>query len=384
MNRIHSFYDRFFAPVKPLPWGIFEFQDTSSNQLPYRLHLRLEKDGTGVLIVNARTVLHLNPTAAEYAYHRIQKTPPDIVGVTVSKRYRINKEQAQKDFLSFCDQINTFLNAPELDPEVSFGFDRRDPYSTKLSAPLRLDCALTYRLAVKVPPGITPTDRVTRELDTNEWKNVLLKAWNAGVPHVIFTGGEPTLRPDLIELISYAEKLGQVSGLLTNGMRLSETEYLHNILQAGLDHLMILFDAREEQAWEALKDVLAEEIQTTVHLTIAPDLIDNVQEVLVNLQSMGVKNLSLSTNSKDNAAALNNARQIAAGLHFNLVWGIPVPYSEFHPVAFEMEDNEPVPDGAGNAWLYVEPDGDVLKAQGTLPVLGNMLIDSWDYIWSHT
>jgi hypothetical protein len=41
------------------------------------VHLRLRKDGSGILIVNASTVLHLNPSAAEYAFHFIKGTNPD-------------------------------------------------------------------------------------------------------------------------------------------------------------------------------------------------------------------------------------------------------------------------------------------------------------------
>jgi MoaA/NifB/PqqE/SkfB family radical SAM enzyme len=84
-----------------------------------------------------------------------------------------------------------------------------------------LDCALTYRLREEVPTGIAPVERVERELETEEWKTVLDKAWAAGIPHIVFTGGEPTLREDLLELIEYAEGHGQVTGLMTDGLRLA-------------------------------------------------------------------------------------------------------------------------------------------------------------------
>ena len=62
---------------------------------------------------------------------------------------------------------------------------------------------------------------------------------------------------------------------------------------------------------------------------------------------------------------------------------LPVPYSEQNPVALETESDN-IPSGAGNAWLYVEPDGDVLPAQGMAGnVLGNFLTDRWETIYSH-
>jgi hypothetical protein len=49
-------------------------------------------------------------------------------------------------------------------------------------------------------------------------------------------------------------------------------------------------------------------------------------------------------------------------------------------VAVETEEDN-VPSGAGKAWLYVEPDGDVLPAQGMADkILGNLLRDEWSTI----
>ena len=75
----------------------------------------------------------------------------------------------------------------------------------------------------------------------------------------------------------------------------------------------------------------------------------------------------------------------AAALGMRQVWDLPVPYSNCHPVAFELaEGGQKVPEGAGKAWLYVEPDGDVLPAQGVNKVLGNLLSDPWRKIWKRT
>ena len=51
-----------------------------------------------------------------------------------------------------------------------------------------------------------------------------------------------------------------------------------------------------------------------------------------------------------------------------------------NPVALETQEDT-IPSGAGRAWLYLEPDGDVLPSQGVNQVLGNMLRDPWAQIW---
>ena len=68
-------------------------------------------------------------------------------------------------------------------------------------------------------------------------------------------------------------------------------------------------------------------------------------------------------------------------MNLRLIFDLPVPYSAAHPVALETaEDAEPA--GAGKAWLYVEPDGDVLPAQGLADqILGNLLRDAWEKIY---
>ena len=57
-----------------------------------------------------------------------------------------------------------------------------------------------------------------------------------------------------------------------------------------------------------------------------------------------------------------------------------MPYSSFHPVALEEEDASI--QGAGKAWIYVEPDGDVRPTQGDTKILGNILTDRWEDIWN--
>jgi MoaA/NifB/PqqE/SkfB family radical SAM enzyme len=76
----------------------------------------------------------------------------------------------------------------------------------------------------------------------------------------------------------------------------------------------------------------------------------------------------------------NPLRDVAADLGFTLRWDLPVPYSESNPVSIETEEDG-TPSGAGKAWMYVEPDGDVLPTQGAADqVLGNLLRDSWEKI----
>lgn len=364
---------------QPLPAGTHAYQ-SGPDEPAYRLHLRLQEDGSGLLVVNAATVLHLNPTGAEYAYHMMKGIPPDETAAKVAERYRISQAEAQKDYLDFRDRIQTLVHTPDLDPVTFLDFERVAPHSKHLGAPLRLDCALTYRQPEGVDASLAPVKRVERELSTPEWEAILDKAWAAGIPHITFTGGEPTLREDLPALIAHAEKNGQVTGLLSDGIKLADKSYLHSLLQTGLDHLLFILEPENPASWKALETIMPEDLFTTVHLTLTPQNAARGRVYLDGLAKLGVKSLSLSAADASLQDTLQTLRDQAATLGLTLRWDLPVPYSTENPVAHETVEDE-VPSGAGKAWMYVEPDGDVLPAQGLAgQILGNLLRDEWEKI----
>ena len=382
--KIESFFDGLFNEVEPIPAGVYSYKADQEAAPPYKLHLRVETDGTGILIINASTVLHLNQTAVEYAYYFIDGSNKDDIPPLVAARYDVSVGQAKRDMDKFLSKVDTLIRTEDLDPVTYLEMDRVAPYSQKISAPYRLDCALTYQVSTGMEAQAAPTERVERELSTNEWKQVLNHALEAGIPHVIFTGGEPTMRDDLPDLIETAEDLGIVCGLLTDGFKFSNKKYMNHLLQNGLDHIMLLCQAENKVFWKALKNLMPEDIAVTVHITLNNDNHKDVPALLEKLAKQDVISVSLSTDSSKLVDALAAASQKASDLHLRQVWDLPVPYSAFNPVALELESGvESAPKGAGKAWLYVEPDGDVLPAQGINKVLGNMLTDPWKKIWKH-
>ncbi len=380
MSALIDFIRERFAPVKPLPASLHHGLFAPPDKPPYRLHLRMQPDGSGILIVNAATVLHLNPSAAEYAYHMLRGSSPEEAGKAIAARYRVSKRQAQQDFVDFVERVEALIETPDLDPVSFLGFERVTPYSGSLGAPLRLDCALTYRLPPGAPAEDAPTKRVDRELTTDEWKFILDKAWAVGIPHVTFTGGEPTLREDLPDLIAYAESKGMVSGLLSDGLKLAEREYLNLLLQTGLDHLLFILQPENPASWKALGVIMPEDIFVTVHLTVTHKNAAQAAAYLERLAELDVRSLSLTFEPglDDSAPSL---RDRAAALGLRLTWDLPVPYSASHPVLLELAEVQ-TQSGAGKAWLYVEPDGDVLPSQGMADqILGNFLRDPWEKIY---
>jgi len=381
-KQIENLFDDLFGAMKPVPAGIYQYQSPQGVEPPYKWHLRIESDGSGILVINASTVLHLNQSAAEYAYHTIFGKNNEEISNIIAERYDVDPEQAAQDYQDFMEKIQSLVGTEDLDPVTYLDMERVAPYSQKLSAPYRLDCALTYRVIQGADQSAAPTERVTREMTTDEWKTVLDKAWQAGIPHVIFTGGEPTLRDDLPDLIAHTEKTGLVSGLLTDGLKFADKKYLADVMNKGLDHIMLLADDGNRDFWKALKNLMAANIAVTVHVTLTRENLKQAGKTLEKIAGEGVPAVSLSASDQALGADLENARHQAANLGLKLVWDLPVPYSACNPVSLELQkENGKTPEGAGRAWLYVEPDGDVLPAQGVNKVLGNLLSDPFPKIW---
>lgn len=116
--------------------------------------------------------------------------------------------------------------------------------------PLALLAELTHRCPLQCPYCANPLDleRAAAELDTATWLRVLDEAAALGVLQVHFSGGEPTARKDLLDLVRGAARAGLYSNLITSGVMLDAAS-LGALADAGLDHVQLSFqDADAAQA----------------------------------------------------------------------------------------------------------------------------------------
>lgn len=79
------------------------------------------------------------------------------------------------------------------------------------------------------------------ELTTEEGRRLLEDLAAFGVPTVLFSGGEPLMRPDLFELAAHARGLGLRCVLSTNGTLITP-ETARRILDTGFSYVGISFD----------------------------------------------------------------------------------------------------------------------------------------------
>jgi PqqA peptide cyclase len=109
-----------------------------------------------------------------------------------------------------------------------------------LSPPIGLLAELTHRCPLQCPYCSNPLhlDRRSEELDTATWKRVFSEADALGVLQLHLSGGEPTARSDLLELVSHCAGLGLYTNLITSGVLLDKDK-ISALADAGLDHVQL-------------------------------------------------------------------------------------------------------------------------------------------------
>ncbi len=411
--------------------GVYHYR-RENNDEKSRIHLRLDPDGYGTLIVNANRILHLNPTAALMAYCALEETSEKDAVRMIRQKYHVSAAQARADLETIRGQLDELVRPDGACPIHELGLETVMPFSARPTAPYRLDLALTYRCNNDCAhcynvqhPSLAPSPlRQTQgtvslqgrgeggekpgELSTDEWMRVLDKAWELGIPHIIFTGGEPTLRDDLPELVAHAEKNGQITGLNTNARRLSDPRYVEKLVAAGLDHVQITVESNDAevhdlmvrakgafpQTVEGLKNMLASPIYVMTNTTMLRTNAHTILATLDFLADTGVPTIGLNALIHSGRGAvvgtglaeseltplLEIAREKTAARGQRLIWYTPTQYCGFDPMALDLGVK------GCTAALYnmcVEPDGGVLPCQSYYHQLGSLLADEWDSIWNH-
>ena len=379
-----------------------------------RVHLRLDPDGFGTLIINSNRILHLNPTAAWMVFYILEEVPDEVAVKAVRRKYRVSSSQVTSDLAELRSQIAELVRPDGACPIHELDLDTVAPFSARPTAPYRLDLAVTYRCnndcthCYNLSHPSPGSDLSRLELSTEMWKKILDKAWELGIPHIIFTGGEPTLREDLPELIAHAESNGQITGLNTNARRLSQDSYLKELVDSGLDHVQITLESGNPsihdamvgspgafpQTVQGLRNALASPLYVMTNTTMLKTNVASIPETLDFLAEMGVPTVGLNAlihsgrgasvgtglPEKELSPLLDMARRKTELHGQRLIWYTPTQYCNFDPVQMDLGVK------GCTAALYnlcVEPDGGVIPCQSYYHQLGNFLGNDWDSIWNH-
>jgi radical SAM protein with 4Fe4S-binding SPASM domain len=380
-----------------------------------RLHLR--RGDPDMLWVNGQHLLLLNGTAAEFVETfidvmggyadnlNVDGFKQDIASRMHQKYPAVPNEVLIKDF----DYIYGALlgigegNCPVYDIEIEA--KETDPKLWK--APPRMDLALTYNCNNNCYFCYTGGPQKVRELSTAEWKTVMDKLWDSGIPQVVFTGGEPTLRNDLAELVDHAQPF--VTGMITNGRKLAtlapelyrlSLDYVQVTLESHLPEVhdrMVGTTGAWQETCDGIRRGIASGLEVVTNTTLTNDNIALFPDLIKTGPSLGLKIMACNTIicsgrgacSKQNnevpleelKSTMSQALEIADEVGIRLEWYSPTCYKQFNPLEFGFG---PKFCSAAQYNMTIEPDGSVIPCQSWLKEkVGNILTDPWSSIWNH-
>ena len=247
----------------------------------------------------------------------------------------------------------------------------------------------------------------TPELTTAQWKEILAKLRAANVPQVTFTGGEPTLRADLVELVEVAQWF--VTRLNTNG-RLLTPELCRRLYEASLDSVQVTLYSHDPTIHNALvgaegfddtvvgiKNAVAAGLSVSVNTPLC-SLNEDYAATVRFVHELGVRYVTCSGLIPSGSAegAESQATRLTEEQLTDVLRRAVTAAEELE---MEMDFTSPgwlkeetlrslgltlVPScGACLSNMAIAPDGGVIPCQSWLSSqpLGNMLTDDWDKIW---
>ena len=228
-----------------------------------RVHLvppeKLKPGIPWVVILNGQDILPLNTSwavllrlfmeeADEREGYEVDDAEMDlIVAATVKKAREIFHQTPEKTLREDLSQIISTLCEIARGEEVTdeIGYMTLAQYAPYMRAPHRMDLMISAmekdgawncnQQCLHCYAGRQPL-ACRKELTTEEWKTVIDRCRKACIPQLTFTGGEPTLRDDLPELVAHAAWF--VTRLNTNGILLTET-LCRDLREASLDAVQV-------------------------------------------------------------------------------------------------------------------------------------------------
>lgn len=378
-----------------------------------RLHLRVENNGTGTLFADVSDAVSLSPSAVEMVWLALNHFDERSAINRLLLKYRgVNRLELTIHYRRMAGLVDK-LSDPKntcrtCSIDYSPTFERKPLFSIRANAPYKADLALTYACNNACPHCYNEPDRSAIEtMSTDEWKSTVDRLADIGVPHLIFTGGEPTLHNGLTEIISHAHSRGLICGINTNARRLSNPAFLRELVESGLDHVQVTLHSYNATVHDKMAGTpafhetvaglkAALECRHSLHVitntTLTRTNAMEAEKTVRFLHSLGLRTFAMNAlihagGGKESsdvlpndflAALLVQIREVAAELSMRFLWYTVSRYCELSPMELDIGAKRC---NAAEYSICIEPNGDVLPCQSYYSAAGNILGDSWQSIW---
>jgi radical SAM protein with 4Fe4S-binding SPASM domain len=324
----------------------------------------------------------------------------------IASRYAVEPGQIAGDLDALLRSLSILLSdKPGCAPAVrqtTFGsHQRRYPVLAEIALTYRCQNRCTFCYASAPERG-----KKTPAMNTTQVKQVIDKIVDqAHVPSLSYTGGEPTVRRDLPELVSYARQRGLWVNLITNGIRCARPEFVAALAQAGLDSAQVSLEAGDaathdhvvgrsgafERTLLGIRNLQQAGIRTHTNTTINLHNRDALHGLIDLVSSLGLQHMSMNMVIRTGDAVgtpdlgyaqigdlVLDLKAYAEGRGVKFVWYSPTPYCLFNPAAYGL--GSPAC-SAADGLLSIAPDGGVLPCSSFEHGVGNLLLEEFGAIW---
>ena len=141
--------------------------------------------------------------------------------------------------------------------------------------------------------------RLSPDSSLKQEKAVLKHIYNSGAVGVAFEGGEPLLRKDLVDILSFSRSLPLHTSLITNGTLLESrideiAPYINGVVYVSLDGLEKTHDTIRGVGGSFRKSVRGisaakEKVAVTINTTIMNENIDEIENMVYLAKELGTK-----------------------------------------------------------------------------------------------
>ena len=371
-----------FGPPKRLQAvasGIHHFRREGGGRVT-RFHLRVEEDGSGLLLANASVAARLSAAGVVIAHGILKDRAADHIRDDVRRIFRgADDARLHSDLEKVTGFIQTLAN-----PEDNYPiFNLDDPSA---GPPRKLMAPFHAQLPVADPDQIKP---------------LLGRLWECGVAHVTFQVVKSSTPEHAVRNVEQAEDLGMISGLSAIAGWMLARSLMERLAVVGVDYITVplLFSEEPRQdfllgpgdfsaAMQVFSECAAREVCPVAEIPLFKDNVPEIESILEVLRERGVQNvLYYGIASAHQPAGLDRAELIqAASIVDELSRAANVRYVWLPAVSRGGSLSDVIEDGprsAGDVSIRVEADGSVFPSRGPKISAGNLLNDAWPAIWNH-
>lgn len=279
--------------------------------------------------------------------------------------------------------------------------------------PVKVQWEITYRCNLKCQHCHLWQTKEHDELTTEEAKSFISELKEMNTVHLSFSGGEPFIRSDIYELISYANSIGLGTSVNTNGTRLADIGNAGKACDTGLGAVYISLDGPDAEmhnslrgspnafknALNAIDNIIRYRTDGSpkvfINTTITGGNINHLQGILHIAKEHGVDGMTMSILqdvgkfSPDEKVAIK--KEDIQGLSDRLQNMIKesggiIPHTKEYLDNFQTYIEEPnklykYRCAAGYATVMIHPNGDVYPCPVAFKKMGSLRDSSFTDIW---